>query len=394
MSHVASSSGIVIRCPWCKAKGKVRRPGPVKCPRCKTAFTVGEEMAQAPPKRAPIPRKRLAPELEEERLDLAPERDLDLAPERDLDLAPAEEESSSAHAVCARHPRAKADEACARCGDFVCRTCRGFAGGEVRCPDCSERAGAGPAAAPEVPFGVGSVLEHTFRAAWRTGWRGLLMAFLPSVAQAVGTAAVVACFLVTQSLGQMIAAGVSVFVVWCWVWARSQAGMFALVRASLGDEPLPSFLDAFEAGSGRALGFIWTQFIAALAIAGIMVLAAVVGAVSGSGNLMLVASIAGGALVATRLVRWSVLGPVVFEEKVSGSTALNRSSERVAGRSLQVFAILVIGLVVLLVIPVLVHSLPFALGLIAQVVLGTVSVLLTASCLATIYFALRTGVRV
>jgi hypothetical protein len=376
MTTASKTSGITIRCPWCKAKGRIRRPGAVKCPRCRTAFTVGDEVLEE---------KRHS---QEKRLDLLPEKKLDLAPVDD------DEESPSTHGVCARHPRATAHEACVRCGDFVCASCLRFARGKVRCPDCSERADGDRTSAPEVPFGVGSVVEHTFRAAWQTGWKGLLMAFLPSVAHLGATIAVALCFSMTHSLVPTIATGLGVFGLWLWVHARSQAGMFALTRASLGGEPLPSFLAAFEAGNGRALGLIVTQLLAGLAIVGIAFLAAFVGAVTRSDTVLLVASIAAGALILLRLVRWSVLAPVIFEENVAWTSALSRSSERVAGRSLQVFAILVIGLLGLCVIPVLVQSMPFVLGLVAQVVLGTASALVTASGLATLYFALRTGVRV
>src|SRR5271170_1200321 len=152
------------------------------------------------------------------------------------------------------------------------------------------------------------------------------MAALGTATQAICGVSVTARFAVTHSFGVAFVAGCLALIATVWVCLRSQAGLFALVRAALRDGPLPSFAEAFANGRDRCLGLALTQLLAAIALAAFMTLPLILGLVTSSPWGMIAGGLVAAAIDAFLAFRWSVLVPVVLQEGVTGTAALGRSS--------------------------------------------------------------------
>ena len=89
------------------------------------------------------------------------------------------------------------------------------------------------------------------------------------------------------------------------------------------------------------LGLFFTQTLAALALMGAVIALTLPGAFTSSPAIMLVGGLATLAVMVTLALRWFVVVPVVLHEELSWVAALNRSSQLVAGNTLQVLAVLI-----------------------------------------------------
>jgi hypothetical protein len=371
----------------------------VTCPRCGTVFGVdaigNTRILKKPQPASSRPPLTVPAGLASRRAAIRPTAAIaaPLARARADEIEILPEKPASRSAVCARHPETRAYETCTRCGDFVCAGCRKWQRGGVTCPDCSARGRPGSGAGPSVPLTVGSVIETAFKATWGTGWKGLVMALIPTVAQVVVGVVVLAFVARARSVGPIAGIVLAAVLFLGVVYSLSQGGLFALIRAALAGEPHPDFGQALGHGAERVAGLCLTQLVAALALFGAMLLPAFFAFVIHSTPLVVIGMLAAVGFIVHCGIGWTVFVPVVLGEGVYGSAALTRSSELVAGNRGLVFLTLFAGglLIFVLGIPVaLVHAmLPATLGMIVQAVAGAVSFALSTSLLTTLYFALK-----
>jgi hypothetical protein len=334
-----------------------------------------------------VAREPVAPRTTSRPAFAAPARPEPARPAATLDIAPEHEAAPERHALCARHPGTKAYETCARCGDFVCPACRQWSRGGVQCPDCASPEASGP----EVPLTALSVVEYAARAGVGAGWKGLVMASIPTITQAAFGAALTAVLLTMPSIPVLVATVALGAVLSVWISMRAQAGVFALARAALSRSELPSFGEAFAYGSGRCLGLFGTQLLAGLALALMMFLPFSL-SFWRSPVLIVAGTILALAVDAILALRWSVLIPVVLEEGVTGSKALGRSSELVSGRTGTVVLTFILVAVLAIVVGALTYGVslmaPFPIPAAVNVVVGTLNFVFTTSLVTTLYFGL------
>jgi hypothetical protein len=136
-----------------------------------------------------------------------------------------------------------------------------------------------------------------------------------------------------------------------------------------------------------------TQLTAGFALVGLMLVPAAFGLATQSAGVVAASGIAALAIAVVLLVRWSLLGPVVLEEGLSGGTALGRSSGLVSrGAGTVVLTLLVasvLGLVLVVPTALVEAFLPAPLEIVLQAAVGAVSLVSTTSLVTTLYFALR-----
>lgn len=271
-----------------------------------------------------------------------------------LDLAPVEVElaeptPAALGAICARHPGARGYETCARCGDFVCSSCRRTKHRTVLCPDCAGRGDAEHEGIvpPGTEATIGHVLGRTFARTGAIAGVGFALAAIPAGLEALGS-------LGSWAMPQVplgIAGSLVFSLAAAWAHLRAQAGLITVTRESAFGTPVRGFGAAFAAGSGRVWPLFVAQFFAGILVGGAALVGTLPLALSLSKSDAGVAAEVGFAglglaFAAYIFVRLFLVAPVVVLERTSGGDSLARSWGLTEGRGLTAFVVvLVLGLV-------------------------------------------------